>query len=149
MHTSIAGSFSSRQMMDNIFDIETPLLWPIFRSSARIRYLVDGLRCCLRQRQSLLDPLRFRENQSCLVFICSFLRSKYNDSTTYVEFAGATRGQFLMARGVRQGCPTSGFLFPMQWHSTSSSDGSKKQLSQRILITWTYCDLRNVLVPTT
>ena len=31
----------------------------------------------------------------------------------HVEFAGATRGQFLMARGVRQGCPASGFLFAM------------------------------------
>ena len=30
-----------------------------------------------------------------------------------MEFAGAVRGQFLMARGVRQGCPASGFLFAM------------------------------------
>ena len=30
-----------------------------------------------------------------------------------MEFAGAERGQFLMARGVRQGCPASGFLFAM------------------------------------
>ena len=28
----------------------------------------------------------------------------------HVEFAGAARGQFLKARGVRQGCPASGFL---------------------------------------
>ena len=35
------------------------------------------------------------------------------DSITHVEFAGAERGQFLMARGVRQGCPASGFLFAM------------------------------------
>ena len=28
-----------------------------------------------------------------------------------MEFAGAARGQCLMARGVRQGCPASGFLF--------------------------------------
>ena len=30
-----------------------------------------------------------------------------------MEFAGTTREQFLMARGVRQGCPASGFLFAM------------------------------------
>ena len=46
-------------------------------------------------------------------FIGRFLRSIYNDSTTHVEFAGATQGHFLMARGVRQGCPASGFLFAM------------------------------------
>ena len=36
----------------------------------------------------------------------------YCNSTTDDEFAGKTRGQFLMARGVRQGCPASG-LFAM------------------------------------
>ena len=46
-------------------------------------------------------------------FFCRFLRSIYRDSITHVEFAGAERGQFLMARGVRQGCPASGFLFAM------------------------------------
>ena len=46
-------------------------------------------------------------------FICRFLRRINYDSTTHVEFAGTTRGQFFMARGVRQGCPASGFLFAM------------------------------------
>ena len=46
-------------------------------------------------------------------FICRFLRRIYYDSTTHVEFAGMTRGQFLMARSARQGCPASGFLFAM------------------------------------
>ena len=46
-------------------------------------------------------------------FICRFLRTVYYDSTKCVEFAGMTRGQFLMARSVRQGCPASGFLFAM------------------------------------
>ena len=46
-------------------------------------------------------------------FLCRFLRSIYNDNTTHVEFAGAEWGQFLMSRGVRQGCPASGFLFAM------------------------------------
>ena len=46
-------------------------------------------------------------------FICRFLRSIFYDSITHVEFAGAERGQFLTARGVRQGCPVSGFLYAM------------------------------------
>ena len=37
----------------------------------------------------------------------------YKNSITHVEFAGAERGQFLVARGVRQGCPASGFLLAM------------------------------------
>ena len=49
-------------------------------------------------------------------FICRFLRRIYYDSATRVEFAGMTRGQFLMARSVRQGCPASGFLFSMAFH---------------------------------
>ena len=55
--------------------------------------------------------LSVTEKTELLDFISRFLRSTENDSTTHVEFAGATRGQFLMARGVRQGCPASGFPF--------------------------------------
>ena len=40
-------------------------------------------------------------------FICRFLRRIFYDSTTHVELAGMTRGEFLMARCVRQGCPAS------------------------------------------
>ena len=42
-----------------------------------------------------------------------FLRGVYVDSITSVEHAGAARGQFAMMRGVRQGCPASGYLFTM------------------------------------
>ena len=42
-----------------------------------------------------------------------FLRMIYCNSTTQVEFAGSSRGQFPMARAVRPGCPASGFLFAM------------------------------------
>ena len=51
------------------------------------------------------------ENTGLPDFLCRFLRSIYKDSITHVELAGAERGHFLMARGVRQGCPASGFLF--------------------------------------
>ena len=53
------------------------------------------------------------ENTGLLGFLCRFLRSIHKDSITHVELAGAERGQFLMVRGVRQGCPASGFLFAM------------------------------------
>ena len=53
------------------------------------------------------------ENTGLPDFLCRFLRSIYSDSITHVEFEGADRGQILMARGVRQGCPASGFLFAM------------------------------------
>ena len=46
------------------------------------------------------------EKQNCL----SLFAASHEGSGT-IEFAGMTRGQFLMARGVRQGCAASGFLF--------------------------------------
>ena len=51
------------------------------------------------------------ENTGLPAFLSRFLRNIYRDSITHVEFAGAEQGQFLMARGVRQGFPASGFLF--------------------------------------
>ena len=41
------------------------------------------------------------------------LRMIYCNSNTHVEFAGRTGGHFTMARGVRQGCLASGFLFAL------------------------------------
>ena len=46
-------------------------------------------------------------------FIRRFFRMIYCNSTTQVEFAAKTRRHLSMARGVRQGCPVSGFLFAM------------------------------------
>ena len=43
--------------------------------------------------------------------MCRFLWMIYTDSTPHVEFAGKTRGQFFMARGVRQSCPATGSFF--------------------------------------
>ena len=70
------------------------------------------------------------ESTGLLGFLCRFLRRIYRDSITPVEFAGAERGQFLMARGVRQGLSCECFLF-LQWPLTQSSNGSKSQFSQR------------------
>ena len=47
------------------------------------------------------------------VFIREFLYMIYSNSVTDVEFASKTRGQFVMARSVRQGCRASGCLFVM------------------------------------
>ena len=85
------------------------------------------------------------ENTGLPDFLCRFVRSIYSDSITHVEFAGAERGQFLMARGVRQGCPASGFLFAMAL--TRSSDGSKNLLSQGTSTMWSSYSLHNVLTP--
>ena len=53
------------------------------------------------------------ENSGLPAFLCRFLRSILRYSITHVEFAGTERGQIFLARGVRQGCLASGFLFAM------------------------------------
>ena len=72
---------STRQMTDNIFEVETTAL-------ARFP-------CATRDSGILLTD-----------FGCPYPCVK-------VEFAGKARRQILMARGVRQGCPVSEFLFTM------------------------------------
>ena len=137
---------SSRQMTDNIFEIETTALAHV---------------ACAPQDSGVL-PTDFAaaypsvnhswifcvlENTGLPDFLCRFPRSIERESITHVEFAGAERGQFLMARGVRQGCPASGFL--LRWPLTRSSDGCKNQLSQGTSIIWSSCSLHNVLTLTT
>ena len=103
---------SSWQTTDNIFEIETTAL--------------AHVACAPQESGILLADFAAAYpsvNHSCIFsviektglpgFICRFLRSIYRDSITHVEFAGADRGQFLMARGLRQGCPASGFFFAM------------------------------------
>ena len=101
---------SSRQMTDNIFEIETAALAHVACAPRESGILLTDSAAaypgvnhswifCVLERTELPE------------FICRFLRRIYCEITTHVEFAGTTRGQFLMARGVRQGCPASGFLF--------------------------------------
>ena len=80
--------------------------------SARVRYFIDRFGRCISWCQSLFHLPQI-EKTELPEFICLFLQRIYYDSTTHVEFPGATRGQFLIARGVRQGFPASGFLFAM------------------------------------
>ena len=51
--------------------------------------------------------------QSCLSSFAVSCEGFCCDSNTHLEFAGLTRGQFLTARCVSQGCPASGFLFSL------------------------------------
>ena len=103
---------SARQMTDNIFEIETTALCPCCVFPTRVRYLLTDFAAAY---PSVNHSWIFQvlEKTELPEFICRVLRRIFYDSTTRVEFAGMTRGQFLMARGVRQGCPASGFLFSM------------------------------------
>ena len=103
---------SSGQITDDTFEIETTAFAHVAcapRESVFF-FLIDSFSC--RISQSFLD-LHCTGKTEFSEFICCFLRRIYYDSTTHVEFGGMIRGQFPMARGVRQGCPASVFLFAM------------------------------------
>ena len=100
------------QLTDNIFEIETTGLAHVACAHQESGILLtDSAAAYSSVNHSWIFSVL--ENTELPGFICRFLRSFYSDSITHVEFVGADRGQFLMARGVRQGCPASGFLFAM------------------------------------
>ena len=103
---------SSRHMTDNIFEIESTALAHVACTPCESAILLTDFAA---PYPSVNHSWIFHvlEKTELPEFTCRFLRRIYYDSTTHVEFAGSTRGQFLMARGVRQGCPASGFLFAM------------------------------------
>ena len=90
---------SSRQMTDNIFEVETTALLTDFAAAY----------------PSVIHSWIFHvlEMAELPEFICLFLRMIHCNSTTQVEFGGRTRGPLFMARGVRQGCLASGFSCAM------------------------------------
>ena len=95
-------------MTDNIFEIETIALAHVAPQESGV-LLTDFAAAYPSVNHSWIFSVI--ENTGFPALPCRFLRSIYRDSITHVEFAGAERGQFLMARGVRQGCLASGFLF--------------------------------------
>ena len=99
-------------MADDIFEIETTALAHVACAPQESGVLLTDFAAAYPSvNQSWI--LSVIENTGLPGFLCRFLRSICKDSITHVEFAGAERGQFLLARGVRQRCPASGFLFAM------------------------------------
>ena len=99
-------------MTDNIFEIETTALTHVACSPQESVILLTDF-AAAHSSVNHFRILSVIEETELPEFLCRFPRSMFYDSTTHVDFAGAIRGQFLMARGVRQGCPASGFLFAM------------------------------------
>ena len=136
---------SSKQMTDNMFEIETTALAHVACAPQESAILLTDFPAAYTSvNHSWISVLEITQKPE---FICCFLRRSYDDSTTHVEFARTTRGQFPMARGVRQGCPASGFLFAMAFDPIL--DGSKRQSSQGTPTTWNSCSQHNVLTLTT
>ena len=95
---------------DNIFEIETAAIASSHSEESGI--LLTDLSCAypgVDHRRIFL----ILERAGVPPFLWRFLRGIYADSITGVEHAGAARGQFAMMRGLRQGCPASGYLFTM------------------------------------
>ena len=103
---------SSRQMTDNIFEVETTAVAHVACSPQESGIsLTEFAAAYPSVKHSWI--FQVLEKAELPEFICQFLRMMYCNSTTHVEFARRTRGQFPMPRCVRQGCPASGFLFAM------------------------------------
>ena len=107
------SDLSTRQMTNNIFEVETTALAQFFacvtRGSGML--LTDFACACPCVSHSWI--FHVLEKAELPRFIRQFLRMIYNNIVADVEFAGKTRGLFLKARGVRQGRLASGFLFAM------------------------------------
>ena len=90
---------SSRQMTDIIFEIETTALAHVACAPRESGILLTGFAAAY---PSVNHSWIFRvlERAELPEFICRFLRRICYDSTTHVEFAGTTRKQFFMARGL-------------------------------------------------
>ena len=99
-------------MTDNIFEIETTALAHVACSPQESGVLLTDFAAAY---PSVNHSWIFSviENSGLPAFLCRFLQRIYRDSITHVEFTGAAREEVLIARGVRQGFPASGFLFAM------------------------------------
>ena len=98
-------------------------------SPERIGILLTDLPCCVLQCPHLWIFLVL-EKAELPRFICRFLRSKFVDSYTVVEFAGRG-GHFFMARGVDKAALRA--AFSSRRHSTPFFDGYMIRSSQETL----------------
>ena len=103
---------SSRQMTDKIFEVETTALAHVACSPEESDILLTDFAAAFPGvNHSWI--FHILEKAELPQFIRRFLQMICCNNTTQVEFTGNPRGQFSMARGVRQGCPASGFIFAM------------------------------------
>ena len=83
-------------MTVNIFEIETTALAQVACAPQESGVLLTDVAAAYPSvKHSWI--LSVIEKTELPVFLGRFLRSKYHDSITHVELAGATRGQFRMA----------------------------------------------------
>ena len=127
-------------MTDNSFEIETTalaldacILLPDF--AAAYPSVIHSWIFCVLERIELPE------------FICRFLRRIYYDSTTHVEFAGTTRGQFPTARELDKDVQRAASCF--RWLSTLPLDGFKMRSFQGSLMALTSYSQPNVRTLTT
>ena len=137
---------SSRQMTDNILEIETHCSGPRRVCSSRLRCPSDSLCCCIYQCQSPLDLLGAREHWIARLPLPLFTKHLQGQHHTRGICGSRTRTILDAQRSTtRLFC---GWLSFLQWPLTRSSDGSKNQLSQGTSAIWTSCSLHNVLKQT-
>ena len=101
-----------RQMTDNIFEVETTTLAHVTCATCDSGVLLTEF-AATDPGVNLTWIFHVLDKAELPRFICRFLWSINFNNTSEVEIAGETRGQFFLARGVRQGCPASGFPFAM------------------------------------
>ena len=125
---------SSRQMTDNIFEIETPL-WPMWRvlRKNQVSLLTDVAAAYPSVNHSWIFSVL--ENTGLRGFLCRFLRSIYSDSITHVELIRGSRPRtiFLWPEVLDKAVQRAAFFF--RWPSTRSL------MAPRGSHPWTSCSL--------
>ena len=100
---------STKQMTDNMFEIETSALAQCTRMPPDSGILLTDAACACPSVNHwwifwVLDKA------SLPAFLQSFLRTIYHDCTNAVTHTDKVRGHFAMARDVKQVCPANGFF---------------------------------------
>ena len=131
---------SSRQMTDNIFEVETTALAHVACSPQESGILLTNFAAAYPSvnHSWIFHVLEKAE------FICRFLRMIYCNSTTQIEFAGTSRGLFLMARASDKVVRRAASY--LQWRSIPSFVGSRTRSSQETLPPQTFFSLLRALM---